>query len=851
MKGRPKPFWLTQDEYGIMGKKRIYGLNRDQIGRLLSLGTGGAEADNDEDQKAGSAPETQPEKTASLEAYIERPGGWVGRYRLLKVLGEGGMGMVFLAQQEQAIQRQVALKVIKPGMDSHRVIRRFRTERQTLALLDHPNIAHVYDAGTTDSRRPYFVMEYVKGLPITEYCDKHKLTVEDRLKLFQQVCEGVQHAHHKGIIHRDLKPSNILVAIEDDRPIPKIIDFGVAKALHQPLTEGTLFTEDSQLLGTPEYMSPEQADMVNEDVDTRSDIYSLGVLLYELITGVLPFDTATLREGGIDHVRQMIRETDPKTPSTRLTKLGEEARKVAERRRTEVTALAKCLRQELEWIPLKAMRKERSERYRSASELADDVENYLNGEPLIAGPQAATYRLGKIIRRNRAIVAGIAAILIVLIVGGVGISIFAVEAQRRRSETQLVLEFLENGVLDSARTIPGREATVSDVLAAASENLKEKLADEPLVEAQIRMTLGRIYYDLGDYKTSAVHRERAYRVYLGQLSEEHRATRYARNWLAVSYNFVGKYREAEKLWDTLIERQQEGPWLNCNLAVAYSRLGRYEDAERLFLETFEMAGWGPDNFLTLLYSWDLAKVYREQGRYEEAEELFVRTLNGQREKYGKKGETDQMRMMIRCMNELALLYVTLGRYDDASELFTEGIEIGDSVLPGKDHPFTMRHVNGLGVLRTKQGQYEEAEALFKRALEGRKLKLGEDHPYTLETINDLGLLRRAQRDYEEAEKLLTDALEGRKLKLGRDHPRTLGTLYELGVLYVAKGDYDKAERRLLEAFHGREAKLGPDHPDTIESLEQLVNLYESWPRPDEAAQWRARLPQTEDATESN
>ena len=444
-----------------MSKRSFFGLDPDQLDQLLSLGTeaqGPAQDRHEEAQAQASGGDviaaTSREKptqdtgavgnrtTASL-AGPEQPGDRIGRYKLLRVLGEGGMGMVYLAEQEGEIRRKVALKVIKPGMDSKRVIARFETERQALALLDHPNIAQVYDAGTTESGRPYFVMEHVKGLPVTEYCDRHKLSIDERLRLFQQVCLAVHHAHQKGIIHRDLKPSNVMVSAENDQPIPKIIDFGVAKAISQPLTERTLFTEDSQLLGTPEYMSPEQAEMVNEDIDTRSDIYSLGVLLYELLAGILPYDSQTFRQGGIEHIRKVIRETDPKTPSTRLTKLGAEAEKLAESRRTEVATLAKKLHKELEWIPLKAMRKERAERYRSASELADDIENYLTGAPLMAGPLTAGYRLQKFLRRNTGVFAAAGAIAVVLVFGVVVSTwqaVLARRAERTATEKSIIAE---------------------------------------------------------------------------------------------------------------------------------------------------------------------------------------------------------------------------------------------------------------------------------------------------------------------------------------------------------------------------------------------------------------------------
>jgi serine/threonine protein kinase len=351
-------------------------------------------------------------------------------------LGEGAVAVVYLAQQHQPVKRQVALKIIKPGMDSKTIVARFEAERQALALLDHPNIAQIHDAGTTEDRRPYFAMEYVDGLAITHYCDKHRLPVNERLHLFLLVCRAVHHAHQKGIIHRDIKPSNILVCIQNDEAVPKVIDFGLAKAVRGSLSERTLVTEQGQLLGTPEYMSPEQADMANQDVDIRSDIYSLGVLLYVLLTGVLPFDSASFRESGLEYIRQVICETDPKTPSTRLTGLGKEATKAAESRSTEVATLARCLRKELEWIPLKAMRKECAERYQSASELADDVENYLKGAPLIAGPPSTWYQVKKFVTRKKALVTGTVVVTVVLIVGIVVSTVFALGQLRARSEAE-------------------------------------------------------------------------------------------------------------------------------------------------------------------------------------------------------------------------------------------------------------------------------------------------------------------------------------------------------------------------------------------------------------------------------
>ncbi|MFC1792770.1 protein kinase [Planctomycetota bacterium] len=385
-------------------------------------------------------PAVDADATLDTSPLIEGPGTKIGRYELLELTGEGGMGLVYVAEQKRPMKRRVALKIIKPGMDSKQVIARFEAERQALALLDHPNIAHVFDAGTTRAGRPYFVMEYVKGMTITQYCDENKLSIDERLKLFRNVCEGLHHAHQKGIIHRDIKPSNILVSVHGERAVPKIIDFGIAKATARSLTDKTIFTYQGQLLGTPEYMSPEQVDLATQDIDTRSDIYSLGIVLYELLAGVLPFESDTFRQAGFAEVQKTIREQEPAPPSTRLTGLGEEAKEIAESRRTQVVTLARCLHRELEWIPLKAMRKDRARRYRSASELADDIRNYLVGAPLIAGPETAAYRVKKFIHKHAGSVATVALVAVAIVLGLVVSTAmyFAAEEARAKETTERV-----------------------------------------------------------------------------------------------------------------------------------------------------------------------------------------------------------------------------------------------------------------------------------------------------------------------------------------------------------------------------------------------------------------------------
>jgi len=342
---------------------------------------------------ASSTPSPEP------SSFQLNPGDRVGNYVIREQIGEGGFAIVYAAEQEKPVRRKVALKIIKLGMDTKQVIARFEAERQALAMMDHPNVAKVFDAGATETGRPYFVMEHVAGESITEYCDKQRLTIEDRLGLFAQVCEGVQHAHQKGIIHRDIKPSNVLVAVKDGEPQVKVIDFGVAKAITQRLTEKTIYTEQGQLIGTPEYMSPEQAEMTGADIDTRSDIYSLGVLLYELLTGALPFDPTTLRQAAFGEIQRIIRQEQPPKPSTRLSRLGDTATQTAQQRRGTPKSLFRVLRGELDWITLKALEKDRSRRYATASELARDVQRHVSGDAVEAAPPSALYRFGCLIKR--------------------------------------------------------------------------------------------------------------------------------------------------------------------------------------------------------------------------------------------------------------------------------------------------------------------------------------------------------------------------------------------------------------------------------------------------------------------
>jgi serine/threonine protein kinase/Flp pilus assembly protein TadD len=816
---------------------------------------------------------TQSEQDDSFPTIISAPsakeiGRKIGPYKLLSVLGEGGFGMVYLAEQYEPVRRRVALKVIKPGMDTKQVIARFEAERQALALLDHPNIAHVFDAGTTEADRPYFALELVKGLPITEHCDQHKLDIEERLELFQQVCDAVQHAHQKGIIHRDLKPSNILVQTSGGKPVPMIIDFGVAKAINQPLTERTLFTEQGQFVGTPEYMSPEQAGITIEDIDTRSDIYSLGIVLYELLTGTLPFTREELKQASLAEILRTIREVDPPHPSTRLSSLGDKANKIAERRCIELATLTKRLHKELEWIPLKAMRKEPDQRYQTASEFAQDVRNYLKGDPLLAGPESATYRLKKAIKRNRALLTGIAAVLVVLLAGIVVSTIFAigqarartkaeilrvqaerarekeavarVEAERHAKISEAVVDFLKNDLLASVdpEKALGREVTVREVLDAASEHIEGKFKDEPLVEASIHNTLGVTYRKLGKYKAAGPHLERALEICREQLDEEDASTLTSMNSLAVLYVSQGRYDKAETLYVKALEVRrrvlgEEHPdTLRSmhNLAVLYSEQGRYDEAEPLCVKTLEghRRVFGEEHPYVLKSMNSLAVLYSEQGRYDEAEPLYVKTLEVSRRVVGEEHPDTLL-----SRNNLAWLYVSQGRYDKAEPLYVKALEVRRRVL-GEEHPDTLLSMFNLAMLYNEQGHYDKAEPLLVKALEGHRRVLGEEHPYVLRSMSGLGLVYYAQGRYVEVEALLLKVLEINRRVLGEEHPDTLTSMNNLGSLYCEQARYNKAEPLLVKGLEGHRRVLGEEHPKTLTFMNNLASLYSKRGRYDEA-----------------
>jgi serine/threonine protein kinase len=573
-----------------------------------------------------SASESVPDHVADVAGPL------VGPYKLIEEIGEGGMGTVYMAQQIEPVKRLVALKVIKPGMDSRSVIARFEAERQALALMDHPNIAHVFDAGTTLSGRPYFVMELVKGVPLTKYCDDRRLPLEERLQLFIPVCQAIQHTHQKGVIHRDTKASNVLVARFDSEPVPKVIDFGVAKAAAQQLTEKTLVTGFGAVAGTLEYMSPEQAEFDQLDIDTRSDIYSLGVLLYELLTGTTPLDRKQMQEAAMLEMLRVVREVEPPKPSTRLSTM-EDAAVIAANRGLEPKKLNGVMRGELDWIVMKALEKDRKRRYETASGLADDARRYLGGEPVLAGPPSSWYRLRKLAWRNRAAVATAAAVAAALLAGATTASWHALsarEAERaalvalnekeqaqsdearqraiatsneqtaleREAETKAVLDFVENKILAAARpeALDGglnHSVSLRKAVEAALPFVAQSFAGQPLIEARLRLTLGKSFHYLGEYAIASEQYQAARAIYEKYRGPDHPVTLTAMDDLASSYLGLGRYADAEKLLETTLalRKTRLGPdhpdtliTMN-NLANALYRLERFDESLKLCEET--------------------------------------------------------------------------------------------------------------------------------------------------------------------------------------------------------------------------------------------------------------------------
>jgi eukaryotic-like serine/threonine-protein kinase len=575
----------------------------------------------------------------------------IGPYRLTRQIGEGGMGVVYHAQQLHPIRRDVALKVIKPGMDSRQVVARFEGERQALAVMDHPNIARVFDAGTTPNGRPYFAMELVDGIPITQYCDSKRLSIRDRIELFIRICQAIQHAHQKGIIHRDIKPSNILVTNHEGEPVPKVIDFGLAKALGHQLSDASIMTNVGVVVGTPDYMSPEQAEMTRQDVDTRSDVYSLGALLYELLTGTTPLDRARLADAPYVDVLQRIREEEPQRPSARF-KHSSSSVETAARRQTDAARLPKLLHRELDWITMKALQKDRTRRYETVNGLARDLQGYLEGDPVEAGPPSATYRLGKFVRKHR-VWLGTAAAFAALLLAGVVVSAWlAIRANHAEQEARAVNDFLQKDLLAQAGASqqaqpdvkPDPDLKVRTALDRASMRIEGKFGKQPLVEASIRQTIGVTYSDLGIYPEAQRNLERSVELRSRSLGDSHPDTLDSMFSLGTVLEHQGKFANAEQLFSRILEKEryllgEEHPQTLKTMYAVAGILGtqsKYAEAEAMYrtLVPVQRRVLGGQDIVTLKSTGNLAAIYHFQRKYAEAEPLYKAAIDGLRQVRG-------------------------------------------------------------------------------------------------------------------------------------------------------------------------------------------------------------------------
>jgi non-specific serine/threonine protein kinase/serine/threonine-protein kinase len=732
----------------------------------------------------------------------------VGPYKLVRILGVGGMGQVWLAEQTEPVRRTVALKLIRAGMYDASIVKRFQSERQSLAMMDHPAIAKVFDASATPAGQPYLVMEYVDGLPITDYCDLKKLNIRDRLKLFIEVCEGVKHAHQKAIIHRDLKPSNILVVEVDGKPRPRIIDFGLAKAAVAVVPGETLITHVGGFLGTPGYMSPEQADPEVQGIDTRTDVYSLGVVLYELLTGFLPFDTAKWKNQRIDEMLRALRESDPQRPSTKVSANRHTSTAQAEMRGTETRQLVGALRGDLDWITLKALERERDRRYGTPSELAADIERYLQNLPVMARPASAGYRLRKFVRRNGLVLGISGGLAVLLIAFAVMQTIQVRRITRERDRADRITEFMTNmfRVSDPSEA-RGNTITAREVLDRGSQQVEAGLARDPEVQARLMETMGEVYSALGLYQQAQPFLEKALATRRRLLGTESPETLRSIDQLARDLERQGHYPEAESIAREALAIRQRlyGPEARDTLmsihglgAIMLSE-GHYTETEQLDRKTLEVARrvLGPEDPGTLKFMANLALAVADQGRTVEAEKLYKELLDIQRHVYGP-----QHPETLITETTLAHTISEEGRYAEADQMLRDSLDIKKKVL-GPEHSETLWSMADLGMNLRLSGRLAEAEKLDRQTLEIRRRVLGLEHPETLMSTTELAETLDDLHRYPEAAELYRQTIDVQRRVVGADHPVTALTKYNLACNLALSGHHDEAFEVLRDSVeHG-------------------------------------------------
>jgi eukaryotic-like serine/threonine-protein kinase len=795
----------------------------------------------------------------------EYPSQMIGRYKLLQMIGEGGFGSVWMAEQKEPVKRRVALKIIKLGMDTRQVVARFEAERQALAMMDHPNIARVLDAGATELGRPFFVMELVKGEPLTAYCDRHNYSILQRLDLFVQVCKAVQHAHQKGIIHRDLKPGNVLVATQDGAPHAKVIDFGIAKAISRQLTEKTLFTEHRQLIGTPEYMSPEQAEG-SLDIDTRTDVYSLGVLLYELLTGSTPFDNTSLRAAAYAEIQRIIREVEPPRPSTRLSQSQDTLASIAARRHIEPRRLGTIIRGELDWIVMKCLEKDRARRYETANAIAEDVRRYLIQDPIFAGPRSRSYRMAKMVRRHRRMFASAAAVMLALTLGLTAASYGLVEARAERDAKALALEeaqrskrqseivqgfwlrILEerypiiSGEDDEATESP-RELLFVEVWDEAAAHVEE-LADAA-AQAELRHVLGSVYSALGEYEKARQHLQLA--LAFRQQSPQSRdcvatMVELARVLRALGVEDLGAglLREARQILVSLegesvgvvrIDIEQLGLW---NSQGKQAEAAAQAKKLLAFLTQVDSAGEEVE-----LRSALLDEIHSElwrQEKYEEAEAILKEAIQLQR----RPGSLASMRLA-KSLADLAWVLAEQGRTAEAVRYANESLQMRKKALR-EGHPEIAHSLHTLAFVHYKSGDSEEAVRLIEQAWSMYAAKFGEEHAKTVTIMEShavylsaRGVKRGDADDHEEASRLI------RKVIPLRQKPDDVARAKSRHGEILARLGPDRRDEAMQLLFESYEV-LKDDAlwvRSAIHAAEVLSGLYAEGNDPDRADQWRA------------
>ncbi|MBC8523511.1 serine/threonine protein kinase [PVC group bacterium] len=718
-------------------------------------------------------------------------GTTIDHFKIRKYLGEGGFGVVYLADQLEPIKRKVALKIIKPGMDTRAVLARFETERQTLAMMNHPDIVQIFDGGTTKEGRPYFAMEYVEGIPITEFCDKKNMNVRDRIALFQKVCDATQHAHMKGVIHRDLKPNNILVGYDKDEPAIEIIDFGISKALNETVSQHSFVTREGHVIGTPDYMSPEQAEMSALNVDTRTDIYSLGVILYELLTGQLPLDPNELRKGGLADIHRIIRDTIPKRPSTRCQSQTQESpessAEIAKARDVDPEELQKCIRGDLDWIIMKCLEKDRSRRYQTCDAFNADIQRYLDDEPIEARPPSKTYRFRKFYKRNQksVLITSFASILILI---SIGVGIFFASVNFTLQETAAHLDDFMYGIGDELilDSVERNDTTqLRKVFIYAEESARKLPVD---VGNIVLLNVSRVFQK-------------------GNLLED--ALRIQKEF--IDSRFPDKRFRIETKWDDAILS---------SYSSSLMQLKRYDEAEPILLLLDEYYVANTDELRDFSNKSWIARLLEGQGRIEEAVSVCQECLQMSIEVHGK----DHLDPTIAAWF-LATNLKKLGKYTEAERYYRQSYE-GWRRIDGEDHNSTLYALTDIGIVLNCQDKYLEAELCFNQVLESRRRVLGNEDPETLSALRWLAIKLRDQKKYEEAEICYRELLTQRRASLGPDHIDTVNELLNLASVLSAQNRFEEAEAYYREGLKAHIKLQNKDDPILLRGNHVLgKNLY--------------------------